>query len=354
MVQHAFSQDKFDYVRTDTSILIGVKLKGGTPKDNTYYIKAKSKDSIINYTPDDIIEYGFKDGRVYVSRKIPLPEVSESVFVERLVKGKISLYSFKASGLNSFFIESDSGHLVRLTKELEAFKEMSVDCEYIEDAIKLSSFNKQSLSALVKYYNNCEGKAYPYTKIGTVLGAGAANLIFPSNFGNALVSNTPFKLDTYSFAGINADLPLYLGGFSLNVGINYVKNGFSGNESTRLTDTDILIDLTAIEAPILIRYSHSSTNWRPFANIGVNYNYLLTNTSSIYRSSVEPNNITINEVIVDPFLPKNMLGFSMGLGLQKHIDFRRTVIAELRYNQLFGLENPLGKQNLNFSLGFTY
>ncbi|HRG07316.1 MAG TPA: hypothetical protein PLJ08_01965, partial [Cyclobacteriaceae bacterium] len=51
-----------NYVMTDSSISIGVKILPGLTKENTHFIKVKDKNSIVVYTPDQIKEYGFSDG----------------------------------------------------------------------------------------------------------------------------------------------------------------------------------------------------------------------------------------------------------------------------------------------------
>ena len=71
----------------------------GTPKTNAQFIMVKSGDMETKYTPDQITEYGFKDGPVYKSKNISVSGQPKRVFLERIERGKLTLYYYTEEGL---------------------------------------------------------------------------------------------------------------------------------------------------------------------------------------------------------------------------------------------------------------
>ena len=106
-----------EYYSIDSSIYVGVKLIDGGAILNSRICQVKKDGEVVEYSPYEVKEYGFKDGRVYVSKEIQLSDSSKRrVFLERLYKGKANLYYYRAKGIKTYYIETDSGTFNRIAK----------------------------------------------------------------------------------------------------------------------------------------------------------------------------------------------------------------------------------------------
>jgi hypothetical protein len=80
------------YILRDSLMSLNLKLIEGTDSENANFIKVKmKKNEIAKYTPQDLKEYGLKDGRVYISKQINFKNSNQKVFLERLVRGRITI-----------------------------------------------------------------------------------------------------------------------------------------------------------------------------------------------------------------------------------------------------------------------
>jgi hypothetical protein len=113
----------------------------------------------VNYTPEKIKAYGIDNEKQYISANLN----DKKVFIEFLVKGKISLLYFK-SGSTHFYINDTEGNLVELSsgKMNDANRAFQNYKEYlssimsnvnISELINESKFEITSLILIIKRYN---------------------------------------------------------------------------------------------------------------------------------------------------------------------------------------------------------
>ena len=104
------------YLVTD-STRIGMKnLFDGGDVFNAQYCKVWEFDGYTVYTPYEIKEYGFSDGRVYVSSEIQFEDTIKRVFLERLSEGKNTIYYYIRKRAETYFFEKDSASLIKIAK----------------------------------------------------------------------------------------------------------------------------------------------------------------------------------------------------------------------------------------------
>jgi hypothetical protein len=293
-------------------------------------------------------------GTVYESQEIFVNGENKKVFLERLEKGTISLYRYTSSGFTLYYVRKDSAELVELEKDKAAFIEISQDCEYISAATQLASFNKRSLSNLVAHYNNCENKPFPYPKIG-ILGAwGPSNLQISPDFPDASLDDISFDPSASFLVGIYADLPIRRSYFSVNTGLYFSQNGFSANSRKDQVDVDVVVNVSTLQVPLLLRYTLPAPKWRPFLNIGGTFAYHVENASAIYESSITDEVILIDQPIRNDLVPDQLLMYSAGIGLQYSLDYRKTLSAEVRYSQSPAGRDTFGQTRLDLFIGFSF
>jgi hypothetical protein len=354
IMQNAYGQ-KSDYIATDSSLTSGIKLIKGTPIENAQFIQLKKKNETIQYYPDQLSEYGFKNGTVYESKTISMAGQTKTVFLERLESGKINLYFYSAKGVNTYFIERDTTVLVEINKDddfRKTISEHTSDFSWIVEQVQLVNYKPKSLSKLISLYNNGHYKHLPFPRFGITTGYSRTSL--PSTrFQNQLndISFTPSSVLAFGFF---VDLPIEMSNISFNVGLNFSKSGFSASSSSVQAGIDAVVNITSANIPFLLRYTLPTLVWRPFVNAGGIYSYHLRNYNRVYESIINQSTITINEMSREPIISEGMLGYSFGLGLQRNLNYKKIISVELRLNQLYGNKKALNKSMLEAFISFSF
>lgn len=361
------------YFSIDSSTSVGIKLIDNGDLINSRLCQVKKGESKINYTPYEVDEYGFKDGRIYISKEIQIADSSKRVFLERLHNGKTTLFYYRGKGIKTFFLENDSATLVELPKQ-DAAKEhysellanFTDDCPNVSDACKLVSYNKRSLSKLIKRYNKCESKPFPHFKYGFIIGYEFSKLV-PSEKQNDgfeyVIQNKESGLDYFDYnydsdfsVGVFIDHPILVSDFSVHVELLFSKHGYSYEYTSEARDLDLIINVSTLKVPLLVRYSLPKNNFRPYFNAGPVYSYNLKNEGFLYESSVSENGIEIKDLFEGSIIPKNEIGYAVGCGLKYDLDFKRAVFLEIRYSQQFGISDVFSNKNtmINISAGINF
>jgi len=350
-----------EFYSTASSSYVGVKLIDGGDRDNSRFCKVKKGEQILIYTPYEVTEYGFRDGRRYVSKEIRLPDSTQRVFLERLAKGKINLYYYQGKGIKTFFWEKDTTLFIELTKhgddpENSRFNDylynLTSDCKPVSDAVSLIKYSKLSLKEYADRYNRCDRRPFPRFKYGLIAGYGVSRLSSPD--GTLKAFNYPY--DGSIIAGLFIDQPFLLSNYSLHTEIYYSSNGYACNFRDENKDMDLLINTAAVSMPILIRYTYPSVRYSPFINLGGIYSFQFKNENALYEATIIQDVIEINAISENTLLSQNLLGFSVGGGLEYHLNYRHSLFLELRYHKLYSIINSgsLNKTVVQCNIGIGF
>jgi hypothetical protein len=374
---------QYAYIISDSALSANIRLIEGTDINNAKFIKQEKNSSIIlylkndkyieiekrqiKYTPEDLKEYGLNNGRIYVSKQIEVDHNTRKVFLERLVKGKATLYYFKNENGKTFFIETDSSSLIPVYKKdvisrkiifKEQLDSLLKDCDNTKNTIKVSSYNKQSLSSLMELYNTCELKPISFSKFGLLIGGANARIYFPSTSSFVLLQNANFDNDySYTF-GAFCDIPITRKYFYLHSEVYYLKNEFYSQKISMVfnSETQIYVNTSTINIPVIVRFVPSIYKHRPFFNLGpvfsqgIKDQYTIRYTEDVYG---EDKTTDINNI---EFLSKSQLGYTIGLGYQIDLTYRNVLFFEFRFSQLYPLNSKesLRKQILGLNAGFSF
>lgn len=361
-----------NYFITD-SAFHGVKLIDGGKLANSRLCQVVKDGKIIEYSPYQVIEYGFKDGRVYISKEIQIADSSKRVFLERLHDGETTLYYYRGKDIKTFFIEKDSALLVELPRWDAAKKHYSEhllnltnDCPEVSDACKLASYKKSSLSKLIARYNTCELKPFPHFRYGLLFGFEFSKLV-PSEKKSRVSDyiTHPYDTDLEQFEynynkgfsiGVFIDHPILASDFSVHTELLFSKHEYSYNHTSKSVDLDLIINLSTLSVPFLVRYTLPKNNFRPYFNAGPVYSYNMKNESYFYKSSTLNNIIEIKNSIEGTIIPTNEIGYAIGCGLEFDIDYKRSLFLDMRYSKQFGISGKLSGRNsiINVSLGVNF
>jgi len=339
---------------SDSANITGLKIVDNGDYLNSQYCAAEKDKKIINYFPYEVNEYGFNDGRIYVSKKIEIDNTVERVFLLRLVNDKTSLYYYKGKNLTTFFLEKDSTTFIELPKyNLNNQKndfhkdlaEWTSGCPYIQDATKLVSYNKKSMTKLIKNFNSCKPLPFPIFRYGILFGIGTNKL---ENYSSDIFD---YKYQTAYIPGIFIDYPLDMSNFSLHTDLFYEKNDYNYSYNQPSYDINMMVNTTSINMPVLIRYTYPSMKLRPFVNAGFIFTYNIINNSKLITST--PSNhsdIVGTNIDENPRISKSQIGLAIGCGVEYKLNYKHSLFIEFRSNNIFSLHTTEVLNKTEFQL----
>lgn len=349
-----FSFGQYDYIIKKNTTMVGVELVMGRDITNSISCNVISGERIEEYSPFDVKEYGFKNGRVYISKEIQLFGISKRVFLERLVCGKTYLYYYKGSEIQLYFIEIDSMQLIEIPKYdkkrdlkfRDNLKIITKSCPCVSDVSSLVRYRKSSMTEYFRRYNNCELKPFPFPKFGLLSGVEFLKPI-PSSPVYKHLEEIDYSYIRNFIVGIFIDNPISSSDYSLHAELYYSQYKFSYSTQNEIRHIQLDWSKSTIQAPILLRYIYPSNIVRPYINAGGIVSYNLINehtlTKEIYLEDVTS---IINKSFIDDF----QIGYSVGCGIEYKLNTKNSLFFEFRYNKCHGLThiNSLNTSEVNF------
>jgi hypothetical protein len=346
----SFSQQ--GYLVTDSILNVGVKFIDVGEIQSMRVCQVKDGDDIIEYTPYDVKEYGYPDGRIYVSREINISGSTFRAFLRLLHRDQFTLYHYIGKGINTFFVEKNDSLLVELPRRDEnnnsfrnLLSDLTDDCPEAADYSRLVMYSVPSLTRFAENYNACDFKTFSSLRYGLSFGMGVSRLI-TLNPENMRLDYFNLKYINNFSLGLFIESPMPTGNFSIQAELNFSRNNFSYYGSFENNNLDLLVNLTSVNLPVIIRYMHPSGNTRPFFNAGVFGNYYLQNETHHFETWIGYSQIQINKLEDHLFLKNEQIGYLIGAGLEYRFNFRRSLIFELRYYNPFEFKS-------SFSLGLS-
>ncbi len=358
------------YYSTDSMTKSGIELVEGRAVINSRFCRVMKGDSIIQYSPYEIEEYGFKNGKVYISKEIQISDSTQRVFLERLDIGKMTLYYYKGRGIRTFFLEKDTSFFMEIPKRNsnnikynQQLLKVINDSPNTTDAVRLVSYTKKSLSTLVAKYNNHELRPFPHFRFGLNIGYELNKLKPPKEKNYETNSNLPHMipvdgtqehLDMFDYKynggftiGLFVDHPIYVSDFSLHTELNYSRHEFYYYKQIDNGYAHFIANISSLNVPILLRYTYPAMKIRPYINLGGVLAYHIKNENSIYEESLSGNIIDINTIEESSLIEKKQFGLSAGCGIEYILNYKYSLFFELRYNRQCGLADS---ESLNISL----
>jgi len=354
-----FSQNA--YIAKDSAYSYGVTIIEGIDFSNSLICKVKKGKNEIEYTPDELTEYGTENGRIYISKELNIHGFSKKYFIERLVKGNINLYYLKLKKGKLFFIEKDSS-VFEIIKKNDSiigkgiFKNDLMKYCTDTDAVKHTKYKKEHLKLLINRQNSGIIKPFPFAKFGIFTGVSATKILSAKNTSLVYTQNLNSKLDYNLTLGAFLDIPISLSNTSFHPEIYYTQNAFSETIENDSTVNDLLIKFSSINIPLLFRYTYPSKKIRPFANLGLIYSYHKNYEQEIFSSTYEVNTVYFEKVNTENLLSQKQIGYSGGIGLQYNLNYRKSLYLEIRYSKQYGIPDfdTVKKSQFHFITGFNF
>lgn len=353
----SFGQRGF-LIKSDTAFY-NVKMKDqGAVKNGLICVMGKRNEIQTEYTPYQAKQYGLSNGVVYQAQNITVNGKQKRVFLLRLVRGKVSLYSFKSKGKERFFLAKDDttalAEISRNEKTAQAlYSEYVSECAQAVENIQYVTYTSGSLTRFFRDYNKCSANPLPRLTYGLLVGVSATKFA-PANI-NGVLSSVDFKSNSAITLGAFLDKPIGAGNFSFHPELVYRQNSLAMAFKNQNVDYDFVVNNSTLTAPLLAQYLLPGVRKRAFVEAGFVYARTLKNENSLYQYTSSGSSVFI-EIDDKPVIAKNQIGYSLGGGVR--LDAKKKYwLLGVRYSQLYGADPEVDYLSVGefvFSLGMAF
>lgn len=347
------------YIANDSCINSGLLLKGGKAHFNARYCQWQKGDSLIQFGPKEISEYGFEDGRVYVAKEINYQDRYRWVFLERLVKGEIQLYMYHDGIEANYYIEIDHQKLVGLPNAergderqilRDTLRALLPDCLYMEPIFRVARFRERPLKYLVESGNTCEIRTYIHPRMGIGAAYCRSKWGYAEKINNVFAKEFEFSWSGSFIWGLFIDYPVQADHWFIHTGLYYGSDAFALNSRYNELEFDYLVETSSFQTPLLLRYSFSGSRLRPFVSGGGWAMLHARRDEELYRFLHAQDQIELQSRTQTAYVSSFQLGLAMGVGLEIPISYRRGLFIEVRTQKAMGMAKAGGLNRTEFQL----
>lgn len=324
------------YIATDTSMSHAKIVDQGIFRNNRQVKVTKYNISEpLIYFPKDIKEFGF-DNTVYESKPVHDEDGDHAYFLLRLSKGRSKLFLLKANGGKRFFGERDTT-LLELTKETfrESLATLWNSNDKTEPAIADAKFNKGSLQRIFHFHNKSYSGFFPRFRKGVLFGVSVSSFTVKGESGESV----NVGMNWSPFYGAFIDFPLGVSPhWFMHTEVFYQQNRFSYFREVKKVNQDYLVNTSAINVPLLAKYSATSKTARGYFVMGPTLTYYLKNENKLIQAHTDVSNVVEIDKVLLNSISHFQLGASVGLGFEYSIHKRKALGMEARLNRGFGVD----------------
>jgi len=347
-----------DYYSTDSSMVNGITIISGNDFTNSRYCQVIKGGNLIQLSPNEITEYGFKNGRVYKSFDVVVDNITKRYFLERLTKDKIGLYYFKPErGIRKIYLSSgDSSSLSEVLRKKDElylfFSKYTSGCPEVLNNIKFIRYKKFDLQRFVEDINNNKKRVFPRTHFGFKLGLNATRF-YAVDKADLYGIPEYDVLKNFTF-GTFVDIPIKKSSFSFVPELYYQHISFIKTFSDGVDKFDLYNNISSINIPVLFRYTFLRPMFSPYFQAGPVYSMIIKNDSWLKEYLHEGPDFFIRE---SPVIQKKMTGISIGGGFILNYDSKFSGFAEVRLNNnnnFFNKTRNLNFNEISVSTGFLF
>jgi hypothetical protein len=350
-----FASAQSDYILIDSTLQVGVTLidQGSTENSESCVLQRKNGDTI-RYSPYQVTEYGFRNGKIFKSFNIQVPGQQKRYFLQVYRSSLVTIYFLKSKlHKKQFYYTLHSGDsLFAITKNKKEFRNLLTKAagenSQLQKNIRFVKLNQAGVSAFMDYCNNYETNYFPRLSFGVISGFKNTTLSMLA-IGENFARDIKIKGTAIPF-GIFADFPINHGKTSVHPEIWFCQNTFSQNFDYNGISYSLKGNYSYVSFPLLIRYTFLRKYTSPYFQFGPVYARTGNDKTELSNLNASANDVHTTHDIFN----KNMGGYTVGSGIVFHRKKTLSYSAEVRYSKLFNLGssyefNFLG--DLTFGLG---
>lgn len=353
-VSQTFAQGDFRkgyYITNENDSISGlIDYRAAKSSNESCVYRESNSNQTVNYSPEQILAYGFIDGKRFVSKELPKSLGSKQIFMEQLVDGSASLYRYG----NNFYIQLDS--LIFLppkeTREfvvggstmLKTVKPYVGMLNYLLADCSLSAnftdYAEKDLANLIQDYNRCKGapgNVYKNSLKWIKLNFQGFSGIDVANLTIERLPKNTFDKSVSPILGLSLDLssPRIFDRFFCSLDVIYTKKYYQGflvsdPELSYTEYFDYYINVELLKIPISVRYNFLSEAQTPYVKVGLSQ-YLELSSSLRRLKEAEAGGTVITSYDEIQFGLRNQNGFWIGIGYSKVVYKDLKGFIELRF-----------------------
>ena len=344
------------YIKGPKKIIDQLSDKGGF-NFNGCYLKSLGND--FHYTPAEVSEFGFSDGRVYFSRFIVIDSIERKAFLQRLVEGKSTLFYYAEGFHKYFFVSRDSNELILVKKGRKnefrkSFSELYDSCGIIKKNCFRADYTVGSLSLLTEQFNACKPGFIPVKQPGIKIGIFNAQLAPVKYSGIQYLTSIKFKNSPALLFSVYYDFPINYSRFSFHPEIGLQFNESTGSYEESGLYVDVKVTTTSVVIPVVVKYTLPGSGFSMFFSSGLTSKIYVKNNNIFLVASGNGNSIQIEDVIKNGLMSDFDLGYSLGVGFQIPTGIRNTAEFEIRHMSFYGIGNDAKINNIQTGIMIGY
>ena len=297
------------------------------------------------YGPDELIAFGFRNGRYYESKTYE----NRKIFFECLVKGPVSLYCVPGRSKSCLYIDHASTGFMKLTKDMRILKEITgISTDSIHfDAKSITALIRETADTSpmqVKAYNQSPGvnwlTDYSVTKtnsiwrIGFTGGYQFLKIDIPGGSLTRFFDEASYNSTYRPAAGvfISRKLSKKSDLVSVDLSVLYLEDKYYGYaEYTTASECRdyISLEFSAVQVPLSIKFMFGRQKCHPFVKAGAYGSFLFSSSYSRFAERQFGSEI-FTERYSDYHL-KSDWGIQAGIGLEIPLGHARSISFETGY-----------------------
>jgi|GEM_PF-3877731 len=348
----------------------------------------ESTGNKLQYKPQDILGYGYDQGKKYISRTFQDEETEKNLFLELLIDGKIDLYRYYdqqsaeifviANKENAFRIHSvqyvHRDNIGQFRSSIGTLRILFNDCPSLKSSLEnTKNLPRKLLISFIKKYHQCMMCEYQdYTLenmqknpvcFSFMVGGHFYHLLTYKNFPD-LQEDYPFRSFSYKAGGrITWQTPIHQisGAFNINF-LNY--NDLSTTNYQNLRKTSYVFNIYEIEFSMIslnaniIYTPFQQRKFRPYLFAGPYAGKIFgIQTGMQERRYIEPDYVLNLDFLEPENIPDKSYGICGGAGISIVLSDKLTAFFEGVFNRAFvmpPLRHYMLTQGIEFHTGITF
>lgn len=343
----------------------------------------------IEYTPDQILAYGFPNIKLYRSKSVFYKDKKKDYFLECLLNGRVIIYQLiEVDGSSHYFIEKD-GVLAKLSNDQalinasngrsgllnsnqykRVLKVAFNDCQEIQTKVENLPLTRNSLIKISKDYHDLVCKDQTCIIYERKIEKTGNSFGFQINYDRINYKfNRNLIFEDLGIPRISFDA-IWKRNFGVferwagivNIGYRSIKSSpekvFYGN--LELTNAKLTYDFSTIKGQFILQHIFSQSSWKPYVFVGTPISVIMKEKGDLkheYWSSVRFSSkemITNNTYTQYKNSPQIfLLGYLIGGGIEHSLNQKFSIFTSLSYEYTFPAA-AVNSSGINLSLGILF
>lgn len=355
------AKQRGDYYVVDSTVIYGVVLLNYGLIESCQYCNEMIEGEFRHLSPEQVSEFGYLTGEVYVAKVIQIGFAKKKVFLEKRTVGDFSVYHYKDKKHDLLFLQFKDGGLNPLFKPGERDKGLKAELNRLVlkeiPSASTPRFVEYNPTSIVDFISRSIGEQPRLrTRIGFGLGYGLSSLSLPSTYFNVSepLENDRFQGSQWATIFVERALTRWglcarLEGGLSNLPISYHQ--INGNK-----DVDFVVNKHALDASFLLKYSLLKSPIRPYLITGISGAWNFLNENFVFQSVFQGNVIEQIGLSKTNLIDRYELGPTVGFGLEIPYHSKNALFVEARYFHASGirLAKAIDNSTFLFSTGITF